>query len=71
MQEPNDKETLAAIEQALSQITKGLEGMHLLRVLERVSYENKVDQDYFDRWTLMNSRARASSSKGAFAKISV
>jgi hypothetical protein len=44
MEGPKDKETIAAIEQALFQITKGLERCELLRVLARVSYENEVDE---------------------------
>jgi|SoiMetStandDraft_2_1073263.scaffolds.fasta_scaffold47104_2 hypothetical protein len=51
MQEPKDKDAVVAIEQALSELTKGLEGIQLLRVLERVSYENEVDVEHFDRWT--------------------
>ena len=50
-QEPKDKDAVVAIEQALSELTKGLEGIQLLRVLERVSYENEVDVEHFDRWT--------------------
>jgi hypothetical protein len=45
-----NKETLAEMEQAFSELTKGLEGMQLLRVLERVSHANEVDVEYFDRW---------------------
>jgi hypothetical protein len=51
LQGSKDKGTLAEIEQALSEFTKGLEGMQLLQVLERVSYENEVDVEHFDRWT--------------------
>ena len=51
MQEPKDKDAVVAIEQALSELTKDLKGMQLLRVLERVSFENEVDVEHFDRWT--------------------
>lgn len=56
MQGPKDKEALAEIEQALSELTKGLEGMHLLRVLDRVSHANEVDAEHFDRWTRIRHR---------------
>jgi hypothetical protein len=51
MQEHKDKDAVVGIEQALSELTKALEGMQLLQVLERVSYENEVDVEHFDRWT--------------------
>jgi hypothetical protein len=51
MQDLKEKEPLVAIELALTRLTNGLGSRQLLRVLERVSYENEVEQDYFDRWT--------------------
>ena len=51
MQSGEQNDRLAQIEQALSQLTKGLERMELLEVLDRVSQANYVDPDSLQRWT--------------------